>query len=73
VKLGTVYAALWIGWIAAFLVIELTALFTGNPRYTLSEYVWRLEEINRAWTFLRFFIAAFCLWLFFHMAFGWFR
>jgi len=69
----TVYAALWIGWLLAFLVIELTALHTGHGQYTLSEFVWRAEKINRAWTFLRFAIMAFCIWLTLHMAFGWFR
>jgi hypothetical protein len=39
----------------------------------LSDYVWRLEQINRTWTFLRFFVAAFCAWLFLHMTFGWLR
>jgi len=69
----TVYAVLWVGWLLAFLVIELTALHTGHGQYTLSEFVWRAEKINRAWTFLRFFIMAFCIWLTLHMAFGWFR
>ena len=69
----TVYAALWIGWIFSFLAIELSAIWSGHDQYTLSFFVWRLEEVNRAWTFLRFFVAAFCLWLTLHMAFGWFR
>lgn len=68
-----IYPWLWVAWIAAFFLIELTALWSGHPQYTLSWYVWRLEQISASWTFLRFFIAAFCLWLFFHMAFGWFR
>lgn len=72
-KTGNVYATLWILWLVVFLAIELTALWTGKPQYTLSEYVWRLERLGTAWTFLRYFIAAFCLWLFLHMAFGWFR
>jgi len=69
----TAYSAAWIAWIAWFLGWELTALLTGHGNLTLSDYVWRLEEINRGWTFLRYFTAAFCLWLFFHMAFGWLR
>lgn len=69
----TAYAALWTGWLAAFLAIELTAIGTGRQQYTLSDFVWRLEEVSRAWTFLRFFICAFCVWLTLHMAFGWFR
>lgn len=71
-RLGLVYALMWVGWIAAFLAIELSAIFTGHNQYTLSDFVWRLEEINTGWTFLRYFVAAFCLWLFLHMAFGWF-
>jgi len=67
------YTLLWLGWMVAFLAIELTALFTGHSEYTLSDFVWRLEQVNRAWTFARFFIVAFCLWLTLHMAFGWFK
>ena len=67
------YAVLWIGWLAAFLVIEFSALFAGRPQYTLSDYVWRLERINQAWTVVRYFVAAFCIWLALHMTFGWFR
>jgi hypothetical protein len=71
--LRNVYAVLWIAWLTSFLVIELSAMWTGHSEATLSEFVWRAEQLGRAWTFLRFFICAFCLWLFFHMAFGWFR
>jgi hypothetical protein len=71
--LGKLYAVLWILWVASFLCIELSAIFTGHSRYTLSDFVWHLEEINRAWTFLRFFICAFCVWLTLHMSLGWFR
>lgn len=69
----TVYPWLWLAWIASFLVIELTALFTGHPQYTLSDYVWRLEQVNRAWTFGRFFVCAFLVWLLLHLVLGWFR
>ena len=65
----TAYALLWTGWILAFLAIELTAIFTGHSQYTLSDFVWRLEEVNRAWTFLRYFVAAFCVWLTLHLVF----
>lgn len=71
-KAGTVYALLWVAWIAAFLAIEFSALFTGHSRFTLSDFVWRLEQVNGAWTLLRFAVCAFCLWLFFHMVFRWF-
>ena len=72
-RASIVYAVLWIAWIVAFLAIEFTAIGTGQARYTLSEFVWRLENINGAWTALRFFVCIFCLWLFLHMAFGLFR
>lgn len=72
-KLDTVYAALWITWVTAFLGIEFSAIFTGHSQFSLSAFVWRLEEINRGWTFLRYAVAVTCLWLFFHLAFGLFR
>lgn len=71
-RASVVYPLLWVAWIAAFLAIELSALWSGHANFTLSEYCWRLEQINRSWTFLRFFIAAFCVWLFFHLVFHWF-
>jgi hypothetical protein len=71
-RASVIYPLLWIAWIAAFLAIELSALWSGHGNFSLSDYIWRLEQINRGWTFLRFFIAAFCAWLFCHMAFHWF-
>lgn len=68
-----VYAWLWIAWIVVFFVIELSALITGHPERTLSEFVWRLEGLHGAWSFARFFIAVGCAWLTFHFTFGWFR
>lgn len=68
-----IFPALWVAWLAAFMAIEFTALGTGHPEYTLSEYVWKLEQINQAWTFVRFFVIAFCLWLLLHMGWGLFR
>lgn len=67
------YGTFWLVWLGAFLLIELTALFTGHPEFTLSEWVWRLERLGRVWTFARYFVAAFLLWLFFHLVFGWWR
>lgn len=72
-KSSTLYSVLWIAWLVAFLVIEFSALLQGRPEWTLSEYVWRVEKLGATWTFLRYFVAVFCLWLFFHMAFGWWR
>lgn len=66
-----VYGILWLLWLTAFLAIELTALFSGRPQDTLSWYVWRLEGTR--WTFARYFIAVFCVWLAGHMIFRWWR
>lgn len=67
------YGILWLLWIAMFAAIEFTALGTGKPQYTLSEFVWRAEQLGQPWSFARYFIAVFCLWLALHMIFGWFR
>lgn len=72
-KTQTVYAALWITWIVAFLAIEFSAIGTHHTQYTLSDFVWRAEEVNKAWTALRFGIVVFCAWLFLHLGFGLFR
>lgn len=69
----TTYAVLWIAWLAAFLVIELSALWSGHPEWTLSEFTWRAERLGQAWTFLRYFLAVFLLWLAGHIVFGWWR
>jgi hypothetical protein len=72
-RASVIYPLLWIAWVAGFLVIELSALWTGHSQFTLSDYVWKLEQINRGWTFLRFFICAFCVWLILHLVWGLFR
>jgi hypothetical protein len=69
----TVYGVLWLLWIIAFLIIELSALWSGNYQYTLSEWVWKLERLGRGWSFARYFVAAFCVWLAGHLVFGWWR
>ena len=69
----TLWSAAWIAWAVWFLGWEFTALGTGHPQWTLSEYVWRLEQLGPTWTALRYLVAAGCLWLFFHLAFGLFR
>lgn len=65
----TTYAVLWILWIAGFLAIEFTAIGTGHHEYTLSDFVWRAEQINAGWTALRYFVIAFGVWLVLHMGF----
>lgn len=63
----------WYVLAVAFIVLEFTPLALHRSQYTLSDYVWKLEEINRRWTALRFFIAALCMFLFLHLSFGWLR
>lgn len=65
-----VYPWVWIFMILWFIVFEFTPLAAGKPQYTLSDYVWRLEEINRSWTFLRWCVASLSLFLFLHLTFG---
>lgn len=72
-KISTVYSVLWVLWVLSFCAIEFTALLSGHPEGTLSEKIWALERLHHAWTFTRFFIAAFCLWLSLHMVLGVFR
>ncbi len=67
------YPWVWIALAAWFVIWETTAFAIGRHDLTLSDYVWRLEEVNARWTFLRYLIAAVTLWLFFHLTFGWFR
>ncbi len=67
------YPWVWLAWAAWFLVFELGAIFTGHSSLSLSDYVWRLEEVSARWTFLRYLVAALTLWLFLHLTFGWFR
>ena len=65
------WSLVWLAWIVEFLVIELTALFSGHPENTLSYQVWHLEGTGA--TFARYFVAAFLLWLLIHMVFEKFR
>lgn len=71
--MGKFYPWVWFALAVQFLVAELIPLALKKPQYTLSDYVWRLEEINKGWTFARYFVAAFFLWLALHMVFKLFR
>lgn len=55
----------WIVWIVFFLVWEGLALTHPQKHDTLSEQVWAIQ----ANSFVRFMVAAFCLWLTFHFVF----
>lgn len=72
--------AYWAFWLAAFIAPELWAVFTA-PRYTLSDTVWMLENLNQSqpfdfgmWTDVHWAIAALVwalfLWLSLHLPFG---
>jgi hypothetical protein len=63
------YNILWLCWAAMFFALELTALFTKHSNLTLSDYVWRLEEVSTGWTFLRYVVAVMSFWLFLHLTF----
>lgn len=59
------FGAAWLlGW-------EISALATGQPQYTISDFTWSIEGpgISAA----RFFIAAVLIWLTLHLSLGWFR
>jgi hypothetical protein len=68
-----VYGALWLLWIAMFAAIEFTALGSGRPQDTLSEFVWRIEQLGTPFTFARYLVAALCIWLAGHFILGWWR
>ena len=71
--LAAMYPWVWVFFAAWFAIWETLALGTRHPQWTLSDYVWRLEDIGAGWSALRYLVAAGCLWLFFHLAFGLFR
>ena len=72
-KAHNVYATIWVAWIIMFFVVELSALWSGHSEWTLSEFTWRIEKLKGAWTFMRYVITAFCLWLSGHLVLGWWR
>lgn len=58
----------WAGWLLiGFLPLEIWALVTRQPQYTLSDQVWHLEG-NGA-TAMRYAVFAFLFWLLIHMVF----
>ena len=72
-RASAIYPLLWIAWIAAFLAIELSALWSGHSTFHAKFLLLATGADQRGWTFLRFFIAAGCVWLFCHLVFHWFR
>lgn len=60
---------LWLGWLAAFALIEGAALINKGRGDTLSEHVWSWFQIrdSRKWTLRRFTLALFLVWLLVHM------
>lgn len=64
----------WIAWGLAFVAIEGKALANKQPGDTLSEHVWKWFDVRgkgKGWTFMRFALAAFMVWLTGHFVFGW--
>lgn len=69
----TWYTVAWGLWIAFFAVVEGLALFNNKSGDTLSEHVWKIFKVKEQpwkWTFARFFLAAFMVWLSGHFVFG---
>jgi hypothetical protein len=69
------YTLWWLGWIAAFFVIELAALIKHRGQgYTLSEHVWSWFAITgdrpRLWRIRRVLLIAFMGWLSLHFLTG---
>lgn len=73
----------WASWFASsiisFLIVELTALFSGHPENTLSDAIWRMERLVpgqpiQYWTFAHFAFtmgfAVLALWLTGHFGLG---
>lgn len=71
-----VFTNLWVGWIAAFFVIELSALVRHRPQDTLSDHVWTWFDIprhpapTRAVRARRLFLLGFLAWLCAHFLTG---
>jgi hypothetical protein len=68
----------WVLWfVVGFLPVELYALWSGHPQWTLSDQVWQLEGISLSqvwwnpltWPFGHLIIALACVWLFGHFVF----
>ncbi|QPB09990.1 hypothetical protein CPT_Sitrop_076 [Streptomyces phage Sitrop] len=72
----SVWTWLWVGWLAAFLVIEGVALKRKAPGDTLSEHVWKwfhtdkLTKPTGTTRLRRFVLLAFMAWLSVHFLTG---
>jgi hypothetical protein len=72
----TVFTAAWVGWIAAFCVIEGVALYRKQPGDSLSEHVWKWFHTSkdivpdRTTRLRRSLLVAFLAWLFAHFLTG---
>jgi hypothetical protein len=70
------WTALWLGWIAAFFVIEESALARHRPQDTLSDHVWAWFDIprhsppTRGVRGRRLFLLGFLAWLTAHFLTG---
>jgi hypothetical protein len=63
---------IWLGWIAAFLILEAIALINDEPGDTLSENIWQWFAVRskRGWHWRRWILAIFLVWLLVHMVAG---
>lgn len=66
------YTIAWIAWFVFFGATEGRALLNKGKGDTLSEHVWRWFNVadEPRWTFKRFALAAFMVWLSGHFIFG---
>lgn len=70
----TGFTVAWIVWAGMFVVVEGIALVNKSKDDTLSEHVWSIFKVRQQptkWSFARFFLAAFMVWLSGHFVLGW--
>lgn len=67
----TIFAALWLGWIAYFATVESTAFGLGRPDLTFTDFTLRFE--GAGWTAARYLVAAVMIWATLHLVLGLFR
>jgi len=73
----TIWLILWLFWGVFFCLVEGVALFNKATGDTLSEHFWSWLKVGAqvptplVW-FGRIGVLMFCMWLGFHLSFGWF-
>lgn len=68
----SIFTILWLLWGAVFLIVEGSAIFiTHKTSDTLSGTIWRWFSVKGGhWTWKRFTLLGFLLWLLVHLVFG---